>query len=287
MKILRKYFLLILLIFYCGIIHAQSKGSSSFFIIQLTDPQFGFFDENRSFDKESLLYKEAIDEVNTLHPAFLVITGDLVHNAADISQHEEFDRITALLDPAIPVYFLPGNHDIGNKPSLQSINAFKKAYGNDKFSFQFKKNSFIGINTCIICEGPPNTEEEQFLWLGEELEKAKKSKNIVVFGHYSFFLEEPEEPDAYFNVCTEKRKKYLELFQNYKVKAIFAGHYHRNAYGYYNNLDMVTTSAVGKPLGDDPSGFRIIVISKKGVSSKYYSLDEIPIFVDFNITDHK
>ena len=39
---------------------------------------------------------------------------------------------------------------------------------------------------------------------------------------------------------------------------------------------MVTTGPVGKPLGKDPSGLRIITISGKNVGHKYYSLDSIP-----------
>ncbi len=42
-----------------------------------------------------------------------------------------------------------------------------------------------------------------------------------------------------------------------QVRAVFAGHYHRNSYGTLGKMEMITTSAVGRPLGVDPSGFRV------------------------------
>jgi hypothetical protein len=44
---------------------------------------------------------------------------------------------------------------------------------------------------------------------------------------------------------------------------------------------MITTSAVGKPLADAPSGMRIIKIYPDRIESIYYGLDEIPEFITF------
>ena len=57
---------------------------------------------------------------------------------------------------------------------------------------------------------------------------------------------------------------------------IFAGHYHRNAFGKDGALEMVTTGPVGKPLGADSSGVRIVVIDRGRVAHFYYRLDSIP-----------
>ena len=39
---------------------------------------------------------------------------------------------------------------------------------------------------------------------------------------------------------------------------------------------MVTTSAVGLPLGEAASGIRIIVCSREGLYHRYFSIEEIP-----------
>ncbi|MGH0118770.1 UNVERIFIED_CONTAM: hypothetical protein FKN15_062232 [Acipenser sinensis] len=59
------------------------------------------------------------------------------------------------------------------------------------------------------------------------------------------------------------------------VKAVFSGHYHRNAGGIHNGVDMVVTSAIGCQLGTDPHGLRLVVVTEEKVVHRYYSLDEL------------
>ena len=47
----------------------------------------------------------------------------------------------------------------------------------------------------------------------------------------------------------------------------------------YDDL-MVTTGAVGYPLGDDPSGLRIIKVYQDRIEHEYYGLDNIPVSVE-------
>lgn len=68
----------------------------------------------------------------------------------------------------------------------------------------------------------------------------------------------------------------MALFSQYGVSHIFAGHYHRNAFGKSGDIEMVTTGPVGKPLGKDPSGFRIVKVSENKVSHQYYELSQVP-----------
>lgn len=57
---------------------------------------------------------------------------------------------------------------------------------------------------------------------------------------------------------------------------VFCGHYHRNSTGFYKNLEVVTTCAIGAPMGEDPSGLRIVKMYEKNVVDTYYSLNDIP-----------
>ena len=59
------------------------------------------------------------------------------------------------------------------------------------------------------------------------------------------------------------------------VKAVFSGHYHRNAGGTYRNLDMVVSSAIGCQLGKDAHGLRVVVVTAEKIVHRYYSLDEL------------
>lgn len=264
-----------------------TRNISPYFFIQLSDPQLGFYPD--SLKKEIARYERAAKEINRLKPDFVVITGDLVNKEHNKRQLTEFKRITSMINSAIPVYYTPGNHDVGNNPTQKDINFYKSIYGYDRFSFNHKGSLFIGFNSSLIKSNRPKMEEELYQWLGNELKKGKKATHIILFCHIPFFINKPDEPDLYYSRKTEEknierveRKKYLSLLEKYHVTAVFAGHLHQNSYGKYKNMRMVTTGAVGEPLGKDPPGFRIVKVYKNKIEYPYYSLDSMPNRIDFS-----
>ena len=100
--------------------------------------------------------------------------------------------------------------------------------------------------------------------------------HIVVFQHHSWFLENPEEPTQYFNIPLEQRKRYLDMLKSAGVRYVFAGHYHRNAFGTDGELEMITNGPVGMPLGTDPSGIRIVTVRPDRLEHRYFTLGNIP-----------
>ncbi|MCA1760981.1 MAG: metallophosphoesterase [Bacteroidales bacterium] len=136
----------------------KNDANGPFYIIQITDPQFGMFEKNRSFEKETVLYEKAVVGVNQLNPDFVVITGDFVHDQNSELQMNEFKRITAEINRDIPVYYTPGNHDIGVNPTKKSIKEYQKNYGKDRFSFIYNNCLFIGFNSGLIKAGLPKAE---------------------------------------------------------------------------------------------------------------------------------
>ncbi len=257
----------------CVSTKVKSK-KQSFTFIQLSDPQFGFLSkEPGGLEKEIRRYEKAVATVNEMKPDFLVITGDFVNEPRDSNQLAIFKRITKKVNATIPVYYAPGNHDVGNKPTSADIAFYKKHYGDDKFSFHHKGFYFIGINSSLIKGESTALEDKQLAWLTKELKKGKKYNTSIVFTHHPIFLFEPlEADDAYFNLPKTTRLKYLKLLEEHNVKAIFAGHYHRNAYGKYNDMEMVTTNAVGNPF-KGPSGFQVIEVKNNVISHRYHSLE--------------
>jgi 3',5'-cyclic AMP phosphodiesterase CpdA len=239
------------------------------------------FESDKGFSKETELYEKAVYEINRLKPDFVVITGDLVNNKDNRSQVDEFKRISSAIDKAIPVYYSPGNHDIGQSPDQIDIDNFIADYGHDRFSFKHKKNLIIGVNSCLIKSNTPQLEQEQFEWLKKELSKGKRANNIILFTHYPFFIKNFDEPESYSNIAIEIRKKYMSLFNDYGVDAVFAGHLHNNSESKYGEMSMITTSAVGKPLGKAPSGIRIVKVYPGQIESVFYGLDEIPEIITF------
>jgi 3',5'-cyclic AMP phosphodiesterase CpdA len=263
---------------------ALPASGSDFFFLQMSDPQFGMYTANKDFVQETANFEFAMANANRLHPAFVVITGDLVNKPGDAAQIAEYHRIAAKLDRSIPLHNVAGNHDVGNEPTPESLAAYRQAFGPDYYVFRHGDYAGVVLNSSLI-QHPEKASAEaarQEAWLVAELEKVKEAgvRQVAVFQHIPFFLEKHDEPDQYFNIPRDVRDRFLSILERYGVHYVFAGHYHRNAFGRTASLEMVTTGPVGKPLGVDPSGFRVVIVRDSKMEHAYYGLGNIPSQVD-------
>lgn len=255
--------------------HGIAADSAPFFFLQLSDPQFGFMDNNKSISAETEAMNKAVTAINQLKPPFVVITGDFVNNSKSKEQIAAYKSMIAQIDSSVKVYMIPGNHDIG-KVSRASIDNYKKNYGETHFSFRYGDCAFIGIDSNIIKEEDKEREEVQFKWLVQELQKTKDARFKFVFTHCSVFLKRMDEPVNYSNFSLPMREKYVRLFQKYGVNAIFAGHLHNNAYGKVGNMEMITIGPVGKVLGTGYQGMNLVKVYPDRFISEFIALNQFP-----------
>ena len=255
--------------------HGIAADSAPFFFLQLSDPQFGFIDNNKSISAETEAMNKAVTAINQLKPPFVVITGDFVNNSKSKEQIAAYKSMIAQIDSSVKVYMIPGNHDIG-KVSRASIDNYKKNYGETHFSFRYGDCAFIGIDSNIIKEEDKEREEVQFKWLEQELQKTKDARFKFVFTHCSVFLKRMDEPVNYSNFSLPMREKYVHLFQKYGVNAIFAGHLHNNAYGKVGNMEMITIGPVGKVLGTGYQGMNLVKVYPDRFISEFIALNQLP-----------
>ena len=248
--------------------------------IQMSDPQFGMYTKDADFAHETANLEFAIAAANRLMPAFVVITGDLINKAGDAAMTAEYKRITSKLNPKIKLYSVPGNHDVGNQPTNESLAQYRDHFGPDYYSFHSGDVAGIVLNSNLEkgAEKVPGEAAKMEAWFRNELERVKLTgvKHIIVFQHISFFLKDPEEDDQYFNIPKTVREKYLRLLHEYGVQQVFAGHYHRNEFGRDGDLEMVTTAPVGMPLEGAKSGIRVITVKDGAVTHKFYDFGELP-----------
>lgn len=255
--------------------HGIAADSAPFFFLQLSDPQFGFMDNNKSISAETEAMNKAVAAINQLKPPFVVITGDFVNNSKSKEQIAAYKSMIAQIDSSVKVYMIPGNHDIG-KVSRASIDNYKKNYGETHFSFRYGDCAFIGIDSNIIKEADKEREEVQFKWLEQELQKTKDARFKFVFTHCSVFLKRMDEPVNYSNFSLPMREKYVRLFQKYGVNAIFAGHLHNNAYGKVGNMEMITIGPIGKVLGTGYQGMNLVKVYPDRFISEFIALNQFP-----------
>ena len=263
---------------------SPARAAAPWFFVQLSDPQLGMFTDNRDFAQDAANFEFAVAAVNRLKPAFVVITGDLVNKAGDAAQIAEYRRIVAQIDRAIPVYNLAGNHDVENTPTPDTLAAYTKIFGPDRYTFRHEGLIGIVLNSTVI-HTPDKCAAalaEQERWLRAELVKARGEhpQHIVVFQHHPWYLKSAEEPDQYFNIPLVRRTAYMALFREFGVRYLFCGHYHRNAEAKDTNADVVTSGPVGKPLGEGRSGLRVVIVRDDRLEHHFYDLSVLPTKVE-------
>lgn len=266
---------LLVLLTCCALFAQQPR-----FFVQMADPQLGMFTKDADTVQEEANLNFVVANINRLKPAFVIVCGDLVNKVGDTGQIRTYRQIVKNIDEGIPVYNVAGNHDVGNQPTPATLAGYRKAFGKDYYSFDNGNIRGIVLNSSLIFDPSqaPSDAEAQEKWLLEELRRARRDKvgHLFVFQHHSYFLEHADEPDQYFNIRRATRDRYLSWFHEYGVTHIFAGHYHRNAHGRDGDIEMITTGPVGKPLGKDQSGFRIVRLDNGSAEHRYYELGSIP-----------
>ena len=281
MPVLRRLsVVLVAVVFGLGLAGLAAAPAAPFFFIQLTDPQLGMTTSNADFAQETANVEFAVATANRLRPAFVIVTGDLVNKTGDGPQIAEYQRILGKLDPAIRAFSIPGNHDLGNEPTPETLAAYTKRFGPDYFSFTVGSFVGIAIDSCLI-HTPKNVRaeaEKQDQWFRAELTRARHdgARHIVVFQHHPLFVNDVAEPGGYENIPPDARARLLDLFREAGVRHVFAGHYHQNALARAGDLQVVTTGPIGMPLRGAKSGMRIGVVTDAGIEHRYYDLGDLP-----------
>ena len=276
---------LFLVIAFIGILLPPTAESQQpWFFAVLSDPQMGMYAKDKNFAQETANFEFAIANLNRLHPRFVVICGDLVNRSGDAAEIAEYKRILHELDPAIPAYYVAGNHDVGNVPTSSSLAGFRASLGPDYYTFSVNGILGVVLDSNLIRSPQRDTKaaEQQEEWLRKTLASARSNPNeqVVVFQHIPYFIHDPNEAEDYFNIPMPARRKYLDLLENAGVKYVFAGHLHRNVVGKDGPLTETVTGAVGMPLGHSLSGFRIVTVKGQTLESRWYCFGGIPNQID-------
>lgn len=252
---------------------AGGQQSEKITAVFLADTQIGYFDGNKSYTKDSLNLERAVAKINQLKPDFVVVNGDMVNTSGSKKQHACFWSVMNKICADIPVWYVPGNHDIGNGTKDEKIASYIDMFGYDRFSFTDGTNTFIGINSCLIKDERSELEEEQIKWLKRALRTAKRKHTATyIFCHHPFFIKKYDEEINYSNQSFENRDKYWNLFMEYGVDAVFAGHVHNDEVSSYNGIGMITVGPVSKALGNGISGMGICIFKTDGYDYEYIPL---------------
>ncbi len=275
----------------CTLLSGQAQqrivndGNGTITFAVLADPQFGMYSKDKDFLQEEANLNFVVTNLNRLHPDFVVVCGDLTDRTGDEEEITAYKQTMRRLDPTIPIYNVPGNHDVGNLPSPSTLANYRTAYGPDYYTFHYGRVLGIVLDSSLIASSDraPDEAAKQEAWLRNILSHASSNQQILVFQHIPYFLKEAGERDQYFNIPLVIRKKYLDLLSSNHVHLVFAGHYHRLAGGNDGSITEVVTGAVGMPIGDSSSGFRLVQLRPSGMKTEWYCLGNIPNRIEHDL----
>ena len=141
--------------------------------------------------------------IDAERPDLVLNSGDLAFDGPTTPSDLEF---AAALHEALPVAcrYLPGNHDIGDNPTLvgsapahpvtrQNLQSYHSIFGEDRWRFDAAGWCFIGLNSLVMNSGLAD-EAEQFDWLASQLADTN-GKPLALFLHKPLFLNVPDDPE--------------------------------------------------------------------------------------------
>lgn len=201
---------------------AMSSADGGLRFVQISDSHIGF-DKPANTDVTATL-RAAIAKVKAAAepPAFVLHTGDLTH----LSKASEFDTLQQVLSElALPVFYVPGEHDVLDDDGRAYLQRFGKGtHGAGWYSFDHGGVHFIGLVNVVNLKsgGLGSLGNEQLEWLERDVKHLKSSTPIVVFAHIPLWSVYPE-----WGWGTEDSARALSYLRRFGSVSVLNGHIHQ------------------------------------------------------------
>lgn len=195
------------------------------------------------------VFKKILNEIEDSKSRFIIHQGDMVSQG---TQNEYADFIQTIDSTKIPVYTVPGNHDIIGKGRLY----YSQEFGMYYHSFNMDSTHFI-----ILDNANGYLDKGQLSWLKDDLEKNKGSM-IVVFMHMPPF--DPRLGENHAMLDSLQAETLVSLFEDFNVDTVFSSHIH-SYYDYtQEGVHYIISGGGGAPLVDDGEYHYIIANISNG-----------------------
>lgn len=204
-------------------------------------------------------YRHLVNRLNDQDLDFLINLGDMVHPLPSLPTYDEAaSRFFALSQPLRhKQYFIPGNHDVGDKPSdwmpaqptdVDALARFGTHFGPDYHSFEHKGIFFLMMNAELLNTCLPQREKQK-TWVEQRL-REMTGRRIFIMIHYPPFICDTDEVDHYDNITEPDRSWLLNLLEVHRVEAIFSGHVHNFWYNQLGDTDLYIVPSAAFPRQD-------------------------------------
>ena len=162
-----------------------------------------------------------------------------------------------------PCRYLPGNHDVGDNPTIvgpppsqpvtdRDCQLFLSAFGEDRWSFEAAGWQFIGLN-CMVMNTGLAREAEQFDWLAAQL-AATDGRPVALLLHKPLFLNSPENPELVATsiryVPMPARSRLVQMFGSVDLRLVASGHVHQRRDFSLGRVRHIWAPSVGFVISD-------------------------------------
>ena len=225
---------------------------SEFRLTQISDTHLA-----RRLQKLTDNFHRVSERIDTTRPDLVINTGDLSFDAPTSPDDLKFAKELHDALPA-PCRHLPGNHDIGDNPTVvgaapkrpateQERQKYLAVIGEDRWRFDAAGWCFIGLNSLIMNTGI-ESEAEQFGWLTSELARVN-GRPVALFLHKPLFQNAPDDPElessAVRYVPQPRRKALIELLASVDLRLVASGHIHQRRDFTFGHTRHVWAPSIG------------------------------------------
>jgi len=239
--------------------------------VQLCDTQLGM----GGYEADKIRFDLAVKAVNAMEVDWVVICGDLVNIGEDDAAVEDFKAIAKGFN--VPCHLAPGNHDVGNVPTIASLERYRAMQGPDYYAVMEHGFKLLILNTQLWKSTVAGESERHDAWFIQELTDSQQAGTpTILVSHYPPFVESADEEEGYYNLPPGKRAEVLAHASDAGVKAWLAGHVHKNIVRDFKGMPVVASATTSKNFDGAPHGFRVWDVAEDGSLSHRYVALEIP-----------
>jgi len=237
------------------------RGVRTVRLLHLGDPQFGFcppVDSNESYVSCRERFERLTEMANGMRPDLVFISGDMCNRRTDLGR--EWPELIRRFE--VPVFVTPGNHDLGQEITAESLSAFRRVFGYDRTALSIGGWYFIFGNSQFWRPTALADEQAEYeRWVRERLEEAKTYGGHIVLGtHVPPFVVSPEEADSYENYPLKGRKERLALYDEAGARFYLAGHTHRHFVRATHTLRILNPETTSWNFDNRPYGGRLLTL---------------------------
>ena len=213
---------------------------------------------------------QVIEAANAAGVDLVLVAGDLTEDGTP-REYEEFRRQIKRF--SAPVWYVPGNHDVGNKPLPKAkapvyavrVARYELKLGPSWFVREHAGVRVVGINSMLLGSDLAR-ERQQWRLLTEALAKPAAQPTILLT-HLPPFIRDSREPGGeYWDIEPAPRLRLLSLLQLGGVSNVLSGHLHHALTNCHDGVFFYTTPPVsfGLPAGKQLPGWTLVTVPQRG-----------------------